>query len=261
MIDFLVQVYVTYRGLFGWLNWFGYISTVIFRPVVMIIIYSILGRFAGSPEIVRSYTIGIAAYMMAIIVLPGITQCYVYDRFGGTLSFFFASPANRLENFIARGVLHYPNALISFIATLVTAWIMVGLDFSSVNWAGFITAVLITALSLTAMGEFLGTFAIILRDWSTIQTTVVGIMLVFSGVIIPLEIFPVAIREIAMLLPITNGLVTMRSTFIGAPLSETSGFILREGLTGLVYFVTGYISFVVFEYTARLSGTLEQETF
>ncbi len=261
MINFLVQVYTTYRGLVGWLNWFGYISNVIFRPVVLVLIYSVLGRFAGSPEVGRSYALGIGAFTMAMNVLPGIAQCYTYDRSGGTLSFFFASPANRLENYLARAVLHYPNGLLSFLSTLVTAWLVVGLDFSSVNWAGFMFAVLITALSITALGEFLGPFAIAFRDWSNIQNILVGMILVFSGVIIPLNVFPVPIQEFARLLPITNGLVSIKSTFIGAPLAESSGFIIREGLTGLAYLAIGYFGFSLFEKVAKQRGTLEQETF
>ena len=260
MFNFIVQAYTTYRGLFAWLNWFSYITTVLFRPVVLVIIYSILGRFAGSPEAVRSYAIGIATYTMAVIVLPGITQCYTYDRSGGTLSFFFASPANRLTNFIARAVLHYPNALLSFIATLVTAWIMLGLGFGSVNWAGFTIAVLVTAASITALGEFLGIFAIIFRDWTNIQTALVGLILAFSGVIIPLTVFPAGIQEIAKLMPVTSGLVAIKGTFTGTPVAEVSGYIIREGVTGVVYFVLGFIGFVQFERVARQKGTLELET-
>ena len=260
MTNFLVQAYTTYKGLFGWLNWFSYITTVIFRPVVLVIIYTLLGRFAGSPEAMQNYALGIAAYTIAVMVLPGITQCLTYDRSGGTISFFFASPANRLENYLARAVLHYPNGLISFISTLVAVWIMVGLEFGSVNWAGFTLAVLVTTLSITALGEFLSAFAIAFRDWSYIQTALVGLILVFAGVIIPLSVFPTPIQEIAKLLPVTSGLVTIKSTFTGAPLAETSGYIWREGITAIVYFVLGYFGFRFFETVARYNGTLEQET-
>jgi hypothetical protein len=119
--------------LFGWLTWFGYTSNVIGRPVVLVLIYSVLGRFAGSPEAGRSYALGIASFTMAMNILPGIAQCYTYDRTGGTLSFFFASPANRLESYLARAVLHYPNGLLSFASTVVAAWLVVGIDFGSVS--------------------------------------------------------------------------------------------------------------------------------
>jgi ABC-2 type transport system permease protein len=261
MRHFLSQVYTTYAGLFGWLNWFSYVSTVIFRPVVLVTIYAVLGRFAGSPEAVRSYSIGIAAYSMAVIILPGITQCYTYDRSGGTLSFVFASPVNRVENYLARAVLHYPNGLLSFAATLVTAWVMVGLSFGGVNWGGFIAATLVIAMSITALGEFLGTFAIVFRDWSNIQTAFVGLILILSGAIIPLDVFPAPVQELAKLLPVTNGLISLKSTFVGNPLADTSGELLREAMTGVVYVIIGYFGFRMFETAAKKRGTLEQETF
>ena len=259
--NFLIQVYTTYRGLFGWLNWFGYISNVIFRPVVLVLIYSVMGRFSGSPDAGRSYALGIGAFTMAMNILPGIAQCYTYDRTGGTLSFFFATPANRLESYLARAVLHYPNGLLSFLSTLITAWIVVGMDMGHVNWAGFIASVLITAFSIAALGEFLGPFAIAFRDWSNIQNILVGLILLFSGVIIPLSVFPVGIQEFAKLLPVTNGLLSIRSTFAGNPVSVTSGYLVREGLTGMVYLIFGYFGFGLFEKVARKNGSLEQESF
>jgi ABC-2 type transport system permease protein len=261
MINFLVQAYSTYRGLFGWFNWFGYISSVILHPVVLVIMYSILGRFTGSPELIRDCAMGVAAYTMVYIVMFGILQCYTYDRFGGTLSAFFASPANRLVSYIARAVLHYPNALICFTTTLITAWIMLDLDFGSVNWAGFVVAVLVTAASITALGAFFATFAIVFRDWTITGVLPVSMILVFSGVIIPLTVFPVGIQEFAKLLPVTNGLVAIRDTFAGGQVFQTSGYIIREMLTGLAYFVIGFAGFTLFERVSKQTGTLELETF
>jgi hypothetical protein len=71
----------------------------------------------------------------------------------------------------------------------------------------------------------------------------------------------VAIQEVAKLLPVTNGLISLNSTFIGNPLADTSGYLFREGLTGLVYVIAGYIGFRMFETAAKKRGTLEQETF
>ncbi len=261
MNNFLVQAYVTYRGLFGWLNWFGYSSSVFLRPVVFIIMYSVLGRFSGSPEVIRNYAIGVATYSMAVIVLPAIAQCYVYDRNGGTLSAFFASPANRFVSYVARMVLHFPNGPLSFVSALIAAWIMVDIDFDSVNWAGFVSATLITAVSVTTFGALLATFAIVVRDWTITQAIPVGIILVFSGVIIPLSVFPSGIQEVAKLLPVANGLVTIKDTFIGGGLLQTSEYIIREGLNSLVYFILGYAGFVLFERVSKQTGTLELETF
>jgi ABC-type polysaccharide/polyol phosphate export permease len=261
MYNFIVQAYSTYRGLFQWLNWAGYLSNVVFRPIAIMMMYSILGRFAGNPAEVQSYVLGVAAYSMVLIIVPSITQSYTNDRGYGTLAFLYASPASRFVNFCSRITLHYPNALISFAASLITASLLVHMDFSLVNWGAFILAIALTGVSIAAFGQFLGIFAIILRDWGNVQTISTGLLLILTGVIIPVTVFPAAMQELVKLLPMANGLIAIREVFIGASLSEVAGSVAREIITGLVYFGTAYFGFVTFERVAKKRGTLEIEAF
>jgi len=261
MYNFIIQSYANYKGLFGWLSWFSYLTTVFLRPVVMVITYGVLGRFAGSPEVVQRYAIGIAVYSMPVIVLPGLAQCYTYDRSGGTLAFFYATPVNRLVSYLSRPVFHYPNALFSFVATLFAAWATVGLNLVPVNWAGFVISTLVTAASVTALGQFLGTFAIVFRDWTNVQAVATGSLLVLTGVIIPITVFPTGIQAFARFLPMTNGLIAVQQTFAGNSLSDVTGYILWESLVALGYAVLGYAGFLLFERVAKRMGTLELEAF
>jgi ABC-type polysaccharide/polyol phosphate export permease len=260
MRNFIVQAYTNYRGLFGWISWFSYLTTVFLRPVIMVITYLILGRFAGSPEVIQHYAIGIAVYSMPVIVLPGIAQCYTYDRSGGTLAFFYVTPASRLISYLSRPLLHYPNALFSFTATLFAAWVTVGLNLAPVNWTGFVISVLVTAASVTALGQFLGTFAIIFRDWTNVQAIATGLLLVLTGVIIPITLFPTGIRIFLWLLPMTNGLVAVQQTFAGGALSSVINYIIFEALIALGYTVLGYMGFRLFEKAAKKRGTLDLES-
>jgi len=261
MYNFIVQAYALYKGLFYWLSVAGFISNVFVRPIALVLMYAVLGRFAGNPVAVQDYVLGVASYTMVMIVIPGLTQSYTYDRGQGTLAFLYASPANRFANFLSRMVFHYPNALLSFATSLITAWFIVDLNFGAVNWAGFFVALLVIAASIAAFGQFLGIFAIIFRDWSNVQAIAVGMLLILTGMIIPISIFPAGVQELVKLLPITNGLVAMRDAFIGLPLNQISGSILREMVTGIVYFTIGYTGFVVFERVAKQRGTLDIETF
>lgn len=261
MRNFLVQAWTNYLGLFGWMSWFSYLTTVLGRPVVMVITYGVLGRFAGSPEVVQRYAIGIAVYSMPVIVLPGLAQCYTYDRSGGTLGFFFATPASRFVSYLSRPVFHYPNALLSFVATLAAAWATVGMDFGSVNWAGFVLATLVTAASVTALGQFLGTFAIVFRDWTNVQAVATGSLLVLTGVIIPTTAFPAAMQAAVRGLPVTNGLIAVQQTFAGGAISGSADRIMWEAVVGLVYAILGYAGFRVFESAAKRRGTLDLESY
>jgi ABC-type polysaccharide/polyol phosphate export permease len=221
--------------------------------------YSILGRFALDPARAQMFAIGITAYTMVFILMGGITQSYAYEREGRTLAFVYVSQVNRHVNFLSRAILHYPNALLSFITTVITAWLVVGLDFSSVNWAGFVIAVLITAVSITAFAQFAGIFAIVFREWFNTNALANGILFALTGVIIPISIFPTFVQELAKLLPMTNGLSVIRATFFGAPFSEVSGSILREALTGIAYYTIASFGFILFERVVKRTGALNLE--
>lgn len=259
MHHFLVQSYSTYKGLYYWLNWPGYISGVFIQPFASVIMFSILGRFSSNPNAAQEFALGISVASMVFVLSNGIAQSYQYDRMLGTISFLFVSPANRFINFISRSIFHYPNALLSFITGLVAAKIVVNLDFGDVNWPGFVLSVLVIALSLTALGQLLGTLSIALLNWIGLQAVANGAAFILTGAIIPINVFPVFVQTIARLLPMTNGLFAVRSTFAGATLSMVSNDLLREAITGLTYYAVAYLGFIIFEYVAKKRGTLDRD--
>lgn len=260
MYNFMVQAYATYRGLFYWLNWISYLSNIFIGPAIFVITYSLMGRFALSMEAARFYGIGIILNQMAFMLVSGITQAYTYDRELGTISFLYVSPANRLVNFLSRPVLHYPNGLLAFATGMVTLWILIDLDFSLMCWNSFILAVLVTAASVAAFGQLLSTFTIVIRDWITTMVVSTGILFVFTGMIIPVDIFPPVIQGFANILPITNGLAAIRSAFTGTELAELYPFIIREAVIGVIYLVIGFGFFILFERVVKRTGTLERDT-
>lgn len=259
MYNFFVQAYFSYKGLYGWHNRVGYVSNLLVAPITGIITYSVLGRFALNPEAARYYALAMAVNSMTFVLIGGIIQTYSYDKNFGTVSFMYASPANRFLYFLSRPVCFYPNALIVFTVCLTTVWLVVGVDFSLVNWVGFVPAVLVTAASLAAFGQFLSIFTIVTKDWLNTMSITLGTLFALTGVIIPIAVFPPAVQEFSRILPLTNGLSVVRATFVGAPFAEVYLTILREALTGLVYFTIGYTGFVVFERVAKRTGALEME--
>jgi ABC-type polysaccharide/polyol phosphate export permease len=227
--------------------------------MVVVILYSILGRFALDPKIAQEFALGVTTHSMVFILLGGITQCYTYDRNLGTISFVYISRVNRLVNFLSRSVLHYPNALIAFAVGLVTAKLVIGMDFHLVSWPGFLLSVVVTSASIAAFGQFLGTFAIAVRDWQNIFGITIGILLVFTGVLIPVNVFPAGIAEAVRFLPMTNGLMSLKATFAGATVAVVSGDLLREALVGIGYLMVGFLCFIIFEHIARRTGIMDRD--
>jgi ABC-2 type transport system permease protein len=261
MYNFVQQAYTTYNGLFAWLSVPGFISNVFVRPMGMVVLYAVLGRFAGNPVAVQDFVLGIATYTMVQLTFPAICQSYTYDRGFGTLAFMYASPASRFVNYISRMVFHYPSALLAFGASLAAASLIVEIGFGTVNWAVLIVALFVTAATITAFAQFIGIFAIVLRDWVNIQNVSCGILLILSGMIIPLGVFPEWVQELAKLLPTTNGLMAIRGAFAGAGFPEVVASIVREAATSLVYFALAFACFLSFERVAKQSGVLDLESF
>lgn len=258
MYNFGIQLYSTYKGLFGWLNPIGYVTNVVLRPIVIVLLYAVLGRFARNPEVAQEYALGVSVLTMSMVI-GSIAQTYVYDRQQGTLSFLFLTPVNRLTNYLSRAILHFPNGLIAFTCALTTAWLIVDLDFTVVGWAGFIVSVLVTAASLVAFGQFLGVLIMRFQNWVNVFILAYGVLFALSGIIIPITVFPGPVQEFCKLLPITNGLSAVRAAFAGAAFSEFSDAIIREFITGLAYLAIGYIRFLLIERNARRTGYLQQD--
>ncbi len=259
MYNFFVQSWFTFKGLFYWLNLWGYISSTILNPFATVIMFAILGRFTSNPELVRYYTLGIAVSSMSWIAIAGLTQSYTRERQTGGTTFVFVTPVNRLEHFISRSVFHIPNALIAFFFGMLAAWFIVDLDFKRVNWGTMITATIAIDISITAFGQLLGVTSVAVRNWVGIQGLAQSIIYILSGVIIPVSVYPGFIQEFAKLLPMTNGLIAIRDAFIGAPWEVVSGNIIREFITGIVYYIIGYFGFVFFERIVKLTGSLERD--
>jgi ABC-type polysaccharide/polyol phosphate export permease len=80
---------------------------------------------------------------------------------------------------------------------------------------------------------------------------------ILTGIILPLDVLPHFLQEIGKCLPMTNGLIAMRAVFHGAAFGEVYLSIIRELVTGIIYFGIGYLCFAVFEKIARRTGILE----
>lgn len=254
-----VQAYSTYKGLFHWLNLPAYLSNVFIGPIIQVLIFSILARLAVGPENAPSLVLGISVQLMASILIGGLTQSYANETQFKTLSFLYISRGNRLLNYFSRPILHFPNALFVFVTCMLTSWGLLNINFASVNWVAFISAILVIDFSVCAFGQFLAVFAFISRDWIYASSVSNGVFLALTGAVIPISVFPHGLQEFARLLPITNGLFAVRETFIGSTFNEISGSLVHELIIGLGYTILGAITFLLFEWLIKRTGTLSLE--
>ena len=257
LITLARQAYFSYKGLFMWLNWPAYISSIIFRPAFVVAIFGLTGRFARGEEASEAYIIGMTAFAIPHILMGGVLQGFAYERSFGTLGFLFASTGSRLVSYSARGFLHYPNALMTVAASLFFAVVILGTDFASADWLSASVCYLLMAATTMIFGLFLGNLCIAFRDWQVTFNIMQAVFLALTGAVIPLDDLPVGLRQIAEVLPVTHGLIALRQAFAGADLATIGDELALEALIGLSYGVLGYLLFRVVELYARRTGAYE----
>ncbi len=257
MTNFFIQSYLSYRALFFWLNWPAYLGNVFVVPVLYIAMLMLTGRFADSHLDSDFYVKGMAAYSLPFIIIWGTTQCFYYERVLGTLAVVFGSSGNRWLIYWSKGCLHYPNGVLAVVTSIVFSWVFIGLDLSGANWATLAASILVLGLSCTAFALFVSVFTIVIRDWLIISATGSGLLIVFTGVVIPTENLPFFLGNIGDILPLTHGVAAFREAFLGSGVISQGQDLAWELGVGAAYGVAGYLLYRFIEADAKRRGAYE----
>src|SRR3972149_3018202 len=113
MYNFWVATWSYYKGLYDWLHWRGYIANVIGYPVMMVLLYSLLGRYALDAKMAAFFAIGMAVSTMTYNLISAIPQTSANALTGGGPPHLDPPAAHRLEVLPSRWVVHYPTGLVN----------------------------------------------------------------------------------------------------------------------------------------------------
>jgi len=254
---FFVGGMTSYRALFGWLTPWVFIPTLLIVPVFQILLFAYIGRAAGL-ESDGFYVIGNSLQSAALPCVFAMGHTISGERRQHTLAFVLATPARRLPLFLGRALPVVANGFVvsAFSFAVGTAL----LDFSPPpeSLAPLAAIALITAFSCTGLGLLNGGIGLRVRETSVLSNVVLGLLLVFCGVNVPLDDLPGWMSTIAEGLPLTNGIRAARDVVAGASLGDVSGLLLTEAGIGLVYLLLGLVVLRFFEVQSRRHATLER---
>jgi ABC-type polysaccharide/polyol phosphate export permease len=251
------QCYLSYKALFTWRDWPAYTANVLVRPALMATVFGLTGRFARGEQAAFDYVVGMSAFSMMNIVLAGILQSFSGERQYGTLGLLVASPAGRLQAFLTRSVLHYPNGLLNIAVGLAWSALALNIGFGAADWPTVFVGFLVLALSATMFSLFMGNLAIVFRNWNYFMALTTAFWMVFTGVVIPRDSLPAGLYQISEVMPMTHALEGIREGFSGASLVAFSEELALELLVGSIYAVIGFVLFRLLEGYIRSSGAYE----
>jgi ABC-2 type transport system permease protein len=249
--------YLSYVGMFHWLQPQIYLASKILMPISQLMFFSLLGMYASKTSDPTFYVIGNAIQMVAINGIFGVTMSIGGDRWNGTLPYLFGTPANRLTMFVGRAFVHVLDGALGAVIGLIWGVLILKLDLSHANLPLLGLTILVTTFSTSALGLLLGCLSLVTVNVMFINNTVYFLLLIFSGANLPLEQQPMWMQTISQLLPLTRGIAAARKIIAGGSANEIAGLVVSEFLIGVAYIVIGYMSFRWFEFNAKQRGSLE----
>ena len=108
-----------------------------------------------------------------------------------------------------------------------------------------------------AFALFVSVFTIAIRDWLIISATGSGLLIVFTGVVIPTENLPFFLGTVGDVLPLTHGVAVFREAFLGSDVMSQGKDLVWELAVGAAYGVGGYLLYRFIEADAKRRGAYE----
>lgn len=254
---FFLGAYLSFIALFSWLTPQAYFVTKMLGPVMTMLFFVLLGRYAAGNDDASFYVIGNALHAATLSGIYGVVMSIDGDRWNGTLIYLFGTPANRLLLFLGRAFMHVLDGALGVAAGLLWGVLLFGLDLSAANLPALLPVIVVATLSTSGLGLVLGCLGLITRNVLFISNLVFALLWIFSGANVALATLPPWAQTVAYALPLTRSIAAARSVIAGAPLSEVLPLLSMDLLVGLVYALVGFAMFRQFEAQARRWGTLE----
>jgi len=144
--------------------------------------------------------------------------------------------------------------LISMILSFIYARFIFQFNIGIANYGYFLLSIIVLMFSLSVVGLILAIVFVASQNVFDFQNLILTPMILLCGVFIPVEQFPVVLRLIAYLIPMTWGIKAVQDTLVLSPLMFTSMAV--SIVVSLVYLFLAYFIVKKIEVVLRKTGSL-----
>jgi ABC-2 type transport system permease protein len=253
---FFVGGLISYRALFGFLNPWIFVPSLLVAPIFQILLFVYIGRSAGL-ESDEFYVIGNAVQYTAIPCLFAMTQTIAGERYQQTLGYILVTPARRLPLFLGRALPVIVNGFFVGVFALFVGGAIVGIDLPASSYAPLALVTAVAAYSCTGLGLVAAALGLIVRETGVLSNILFGLLLIFTGANVPLDDLPAWMQSVAQVLPFTHAIEAARDVAAGDSLADVSSLVATEAALGTIYAVAGYAALRYVEGVSRRRATLE----
>jgi ABC-2 type transport system permease protein len=254
---FFIGGLMSYRAMFGWLNPWILIPSLVVSPICQILLFSYIGRSAGVGND-EFYVIGNALNYAAIPCLFAMGATIGGEREGHTLGIVLTTPARRIPLFLGRALPVIANGWGVAMVGVLAGVLLLDVHVPAGAWPALLLVVVVTSASCTGLGLAMGAVALRVRESAVLGNVVFCVLLVFCGVNVALDDLPGWMAAVGTWLPLTHGIEAARLLADGAPLRDVGGLVLRELGIGALYTAAGLLLLRYFEDESRRRATLDR---
>jgi ABC-2 type transport system permease protein len=213
-------VLLSYRSTFLWRSSFAYFSNVVAMPVLFAAQFSYIGNFTGGSGVASRLAIGMTVYAIANIEISGIVQGAFHQKTYGTEDLETLARRGMTYRLSARIAGHCGNGLLSGVATLIFAALVLDVGLDRTNWAALAITAVIAAIAAASFAGLLSSAVSLLNDWVTLVIVGNGILTGLSGVVVPRRSLPVGLSELSGIIPFSHAVDAFRAAIAGAPVQD-----------------------------------------
>ncbi len=252
----LIGGLISYRALFTWLSPWILIPVFLVSPIFQILLFAFIGRTAGVGDD-AFFLIGNAVQYAAIPCLFAMGTAIGGERYFATLPLLLVSPARRVPLFLGRALPVILNGFLVAIVALAVGAVLLRVRFPVSSLLPLALVIAVCAFACTGLGLLAAALALRVRETAVLNNVFFGILLIFSGVNVPVAALPGWMAAVSTWLPLTHGIAAARRVAAGAPLGSVSGSLLAEAGVGVLYVAVALVLLSWLERESRRRATLE----
>ena len=238
-------------------TWWSWTCGWLVRVVSQVTTYALFGRLMGSPAHTRYLLVGgsvLAAAAEALLTCAST----VNERRTGALALVASAPSGVFPVLAGRGVQWLPSGVATSLACLLVVGPAFGLTWTPARAAAAAGLVVLTGLSMYCLGLTLGSLVLAFPELrNVVGTLATSGLAVVCGVAVPLESWPLAVRMMGAVVPLTYTLGAVRLVVDGGP----AVLVLRPAALGVIvggaWLVLAWLVVTALVTASRRTGTLD----
>lgn len=248
----------------------GWTVSTILHPVFLIATAWVIARLvaaggtpdrfvalSGYPHYLSFIVLGFAFQGLALAALDdGATAIYSEERWG-TWELLALTPFHRFTWLFAKTLAGILASLVDLVAVLVIGSLLFQLQVTPATVGVAILGVLLTLVALVGVAFLMAALGVLWKEPRALVVILSPFVILFSGMMFPVEALPEVLQPIAYGFPLTHGIRIVRDALLlGKGLGALIVPILWLLATGLAFVLVGYGLFRWLERRARRKGLM-----